>query len=82
MQMMMPDKDVWLDVEDILEVRIKGTPNANVSFMDGIPMTELPTSQTKGVEGIYTGIYKVNSETRISRIFPITFKLEKDGKTN
>ncbi|MCW8848409.1 MAG: N-acetylmuramoyl-L-alanine amidase, partial [Melioribacteraceae bacterium] len=79
-QMMMPDQDLWLDVGDILEVRIKGTPNANVSFMDGIPMTELPTSQTKGVEGIYTGIYKVNSELEYENI-PIIFKLEKDGQT-
>ena len=77
-QMMLPDKDLWLDVGDILEVRVKGTPNANVSFMDGIQMTELPTSQTKGVEGIYTGIYKVKSELEIENI-PITFKLEKDG---
>ena len=78
--MMLPDQDVWLDVKDILEVRIKGTPNANVTFMDGIPMTELPTSETRGVEGIYTGIYKVKPEEEYDNL-PITFKLEKDGET-
>lgn len=79
-EMMLPNKDYWLDAGDILEVRIKGTPNAKASFMDGIPMTELPTSETKGIKGIYTGIYKVRSEIEYENI-PITFKLEKFGKS-
>ncbi|MCB9260716.1 MAG: N-acetylmuramoyl-L-alanine amidase [Ignavibacteriales bacterium] len=78
-EMMLPDKDLWLDYGDILEVRIKGTPNAKVTFMDGIQMTELPTSQTDGVRGIYTGIYKINKEENIENI-AINFRLEKDGE--
>jgi N-acetylmuramoyl-L-alanine amidase len=79
-EMMLPNKDLWLDAGDILEVRIKGTPKANVTFMDDIKMTELPTSQTKGIKGIYTGIYKVKSNINIENI-PIKFKLEKDGES-
>lgn len=77
--MMLPEKDLWLDIGDILEVRIKGTPEANVTFMDGIQMSELPTSQTKGVEGIYTGIYKIKTELNIENM-PIKFRMEKDGE--
>ncbi len=79
-EMILPDKDLWLDAGDILEVRVKGTPNANVSFMDGIKMIELPTNETKGIEGIYTGVYKVNPDINIENI-PIKFKIEKDGET-
>lgn len=79
-EMMMPDKDLWLKEGDILEVRIKGTPGANVSFLDGVEMTELPPSETKGIKGIYTGIYKVDSKLDIENI-PITFKMEKEGES-
>lgn len=79
-ELMLPDKDLWLKEGDILEVRIKGTPGATVTFLDGVEMTELPASETKGVEGIYTGIYKVDSKLDIENI-PITFKMEKDGES-
>jgi N-acetylmuramoyl-L-alanine amidase len=79
-EMMLPDKDMWLDTGDILEVRVKGSPDAEVTFMDGIKMTELPASQTKGIKGIYTGIYKVKSNINIENI-PIKFRLEKDGES-
>lgn len=78
-EMMLPKKDMWLDAGDILEVRVKGTPKANVTFMDGISMIELPVSETKGIAGIYTGVYKVKSNINIEDI-PITFRLEKNGE--
>jgi N-acetylmuramoyl-L-alanine amidase len=77
--MMLPNKDMWLDAGDILEVRVKGTPKANVTFMDDISMIELPVSETKGIAGIYTGVYKVTSDINIEDI-PITFRLEKNGE--
>ena len=79
-EMILPNKDLWLDAGDILEVRVKGTPNANVTFMDDIKMIELSTKETKGIEGIYTGVYKVSPEINIENI-PIKFKIEKDGET-
>ncbi len=72
---MLPDKDVWLDQNDILEVRIKGTPNGYASFMNGIPMQELPVDQTNGIGGIYVGTYKVK-ETDFLVDEPIKFRLE------
>ena len=60
-KMMLPEQNQWLDIGDILEVRIKGTPGAQVTFLDSLEMTELPPSKTNGIEGIYTGIYKIKT---------------------
>ncbi|MBK7107237.1 MAG: N-acetylmuramoyl-L-alanine amidase [Ignavibacteriae bacterium] len=77
--LMMPSEDLWLDAGDILEVKIKGTPDCNATFMNGIKMIELPEKETKGVRGIYTGIYKVTDNDNLENL-PITFSLEKDGE--
>ncbi|MFZ1288961.1 MAG: N-acetylmuramoyl-L-alanine amidase [Melioribacteraceae bacterium] len=77
--LMLPSEDLWLDDGDILEVKIKGTPNCNASFLNGIKMIELPESETKGIKGIYTGIYKVTDNDNFENL-PITFTLEKDGE--
>jgi N-acetylmuramoyl-L-alanine amidase len=78
-QLMMPQNDLWLDAGDILEVRIKGTPGCNASFMNGIKMTESPGSDNNGVEGIYTGILKVQDDMNIEDQ-QIEFVLERDGE--
>jgi len=77
--LMIPENDLWLDSGDILEVRIKGTPGCNASFMNGIQMTEMPANENDGVEGIYTGILKVTDDMDIENM-PITFVLERDGE--
>ncbi len=77
--LMLPSEDLWLDDGDILEVKIKGTPDCDASFMHGIKMIELPESETKGVKGIYTGIYKVTDNDNFENL-TITFTLEKDGE--
>ncbi len=74
-EMMLPDKDIWLDEGDILQVRMKGTPNCVATFMNGILMNELPEEETGGIKGIYTGIYKIKSTDEIWQK-PVTFKLE------
>ena len=78
-EMMLPDKDQWLDIGDILEVRIKGTPGAKVTFMDGIEMTELSPSNNDGIEGIYTGIMKIKTLLNIEDE-PVNFVMEKNGE--
>lgn len=78
-ELMLPQNDLWLNSDDILEVKIKGTPNCVATFLNGVKMTELPFSETKGIKGIYTGIYKVTDNDNYEGL-PITFKLEKDGK--
>jgi N-acetylmuramoyl-L-alanine amidase len=79
--MMLPDRDLELNAGDILEVRIKGTPDLEASFSLGwlarhIPMTELPFSETNGLRGIYTGIYKVKPGDRL-KAMPLKFHLKK-----
>ncbi len=78
-KLLLPAEDMWLNSGDILQVRIKGTPGAKASFMDDILMTEVPSSETKGVKGIYTGIYKVKENENIENL-QIKFRLEKDGE--
>ncbi len=74
-EMMLPDKELWLEEGDILQVRIKGTPNCIATFMNGKLMYELPPEETGGLKGIYTGTYKVKPEDNIWQK-KITFKLE------
>ncbi len=77
--LMLPDNNIWLDNGDILEVQIKGTPGCNATFMNGIKMTELPTSKTNGVAGIYTGVYKVKQNDNLTEK-QIIFNLERNGE--
>ncbi len=77
--LMLPDKDIWLDSGNILELKIKGTPGCSASFMDGIPMTELSSSETNGIKGIYTGVYKVKDDSNYKNR-TIKFTLERNGK--
>jgi len=50
-----PSEDLWLKAGDVLNVRCKGTPGCRATFLDGLPMVELPDSATNGVRGIYRG---------------------------
>lgn len=78
--LMLPNQDMWLTKNDILEVRIKGTPGCKASFLNGIEMRELsPDESPRGVKGIYVGRYKVKEIDELTEQ-PITFTLEKDGK--
>jgi N-acetylmuramoyl-L-alanine amidase len=71
--MMSPIYDMWLDEDDILQVQFKGTPGRTATFSFGnpsiiVPMNERPTSQTRGIGGLYRGIYKVkDSDTLLSQ---------------
>jgi N-acetylmuramoyl-L-alanine amidase len=50
-----PAEDLWLRAGDVLNVRCKGTPGCRATFLDGLPMVELPDSVTGGVRGVYQG---------------------------
>lgn len=57
-----PGQDLWLTAGEPLTVRMKGTPGEEPLFdidgvVSGVPMRELPPSQTGGIEGIYVGRY-------------------------
>ncbi len=80
-RMMLPNKNLWLTEGDILEVRIKGTPNSKAYFLDGIEMTELSKSiSPQGIGGIYVGSYKVKQNDEREEL-PINFCLIKDNDT-
>jgi N-acetylmuramoyl-L-alanine amidase len=71
---------MWLTKDDILEVRIKGTPGCKASFLNGIEMRELNTEESpRGIQGVYVGRYKVKETDELEEQ-PITFTLEKDGQ--
>lgn len=75
--LMLPNSDMWLNSGDVLNVRIKGTPGCNAMFLDTIKMVELPETETKGIMGIYTGIYKVKPSDNYENK-PIIFSLQRD----
>ena len=65
-----PSEDQVLLSGDILSIRVKGTPDAKVTasisgITNPIQMTELPSDQTRGVRGIYTGIYRVQAGDKV-----------------
>lgn len=73
--MMQPRADMWLGEGDLLRVQFKGTPRCKASFLNGIPMREMPAEETWGIAGIYRGVYKVRPEDSLLTQ-PITFTLE------
>jgi len=78
--LMLPNQNMWLTKDDILEVRIKGTPGCKASFLNGIEMRELNTEESpRGIQGVYVGRYKVKETDELEEQ-PITFTLEKDGQ--
>jgi len=78
--MMDPSSDLWLDKDDILSVKIKGTPGCKAVFLNNIEMRELPLTETNGIAGIYTGIYRVKENDKMNEL-PIEFTLI-DSKGN
>ncbi|TGE27616.1 N-acetylmuramoyl-L-alanine amidase [Hymenobacter metallicola] len=69
-----PAVNQWLQPGDRLQVRLKGRPGQRVTFLKGLPMTELAPTLTKGQRGIYQGTYVVQpSDTLNNR--PILFQV-------
>ncbi len=76
-----PRQDLWLGKDDILEVRFRGSPGYKAYFdiediESGLPMIELPASDSAAGSGLYVGRYKVK-ETDEARSVPIRVRLKK-----
>jgi N-acetylmuramoyl-L-alanine amidase len=76
-----PRQDLWLGKDDILEVKFRGSPGYKASFdiedvESGIPMIELPATDSTTVSGIYIGRYKVK-ETDEAKNVPVRVRLKK-----
>jgi len=76
-----PRQNLWLGKDDILEVRFRGSPGYK-AYLDiedvesGIPMLELPASDSTTPSGTYIGRYKVK-ESDEARDVPIRVRLKK-----
>ncbi|MEX0686378.1 MAG: N-acetylmuramoyl-L-alanine amidase [Balneolales bacterium] len=76
-----PAEDLWLDEDDILEVRFKGSPGYKATFsvkgvINDLEMRELPPDDADGLEGIYVGRYRVKSGDYAVDV-PVEFQLQK-----
>ncbi|HEX9614929.1 MAG TPA: N-acetylmuramoyl-L-alanine amidase, partial [Bacteroidota bacterium] len=66
-ELMEPSEDLWLRAGEVVDVKFKGSPGCEASFsIDGvesdIPMRELPSGETGGLEGVYVGQYTVKED--------------------
>ena len=76
-----PRQNLWLGKDDILEVKFHGSPGYKAYFdiedvESGIPMLELPASDSVSGSGIYVGRYKVR-ESDETRQVPVRVRLKK-----
>ena len=76
-----PRQNLWLGKDDILEVRFRGSPGYKAYFdiedvESGIPMLELPASDSTAGSGTYIGRYKVR-ESDEARDVPVRVRLKK-----
>ncbi|MCX6143312.1 MAG: N-acetylmuramoyl-L-alanine amidase [Ignavibacteriales bacterium] len=76
-----PRQNLWLGKDDILEVKFRGSPGYKAYFdiedvESGIPMLELPASDSISGSGIYIGRYKVR-ESDETRQAPVRVRLKK-----
>jgi N-acetylmuramoyl-L-alanine amidase len=56
---LIPSEDMILTAGDAIKVRVKATPNCNVTWLNNQKIYELPVSETKGIAGIYQTTYIV-----------------------
>jgi N-acetylmuramoyl-L-alanine amidase len=70
---MVPNDDTWLQPGDRLQVTMKAAPGVSASFLKGIPMTEVDSTEA-GVRGIYRGEYLIKQGDTIAAA-PVEFKL-------
>ncbi|MGB2959799.1 MAG: N-acetylmuramoyl-L-alanine amidase [Bacteroidota bacterium] len=73
--MMEPSVDQWVREKDILRVQFKGTPGCQATFLDSIPMREVPPGRARGVRGVYRGVYQIGAGDSL-KDDPIRFRLE------
>jgi N-acetylmuramoyl-L-alanine amidase len=75
-----PDGDLIVTAGDKIQFKVKGFPGCTMATINGAVLYEMPTSQTKGMAGIYQGEYVVKpTDNFTSMKIPITITA-KDGK--
>jgi N-acetylmuramoyl-L-alanine amidase len=76
-----PSQDLWLGKDDILEVKFRGSPGYQAYFdiediESGIPMIELPATDSTMGSGLYIGRYKVKEADEAKNV-PVRVRLKK-----
>jgi N-acetylmuramoyl-L-alanine amidase len=68
-----PEGDLVLTAGDKIQLKVKAYPGSNVSTINGTVLYEMPTTQTRGMAGIYQGEYVVKPTDNFSSLkFPIS----------
>ena len=80
--LMQPAEDLWLMADDILEVKMKGSPGQEPCFdipgiESGIPMRELDPGSANGIAGIYIGRYVIKRRDQCEET-PVRFRIKKN----
>ena len=75
-----PEGDLLVMSGDKIQFKVKAFPGSNVSTINGTVLYEMPTSQTKGMAGIYQGEYTIKpTDNFTSTKIPVTIT-GKDGQ--
>jgi len=84
--LMVPGGDVKFYAKDELVVRFVGSPGGKAAFKikgltrGALPMVELPVERTKGLPGVYEGVYQIKATDKCLRK-PVVFYLQdRNGK--
>jgi len=83
-RIMWPDEDITLLSGEMLEVRFKGSPGGDAKFSidklcKNVPMIELSPEDASGMQGIYGGVIRLETDKKILSK-PVKFELRgKDG---
>ncbi len=68
-----PEGDLLLLPGDQVQFRVKAFPGKNISVFNSTSLYELPLSETKGMPGIYQGMYEVKVTDSFSSLkIPVT----------
>lgn len=76
-----PGGNVQLSEGDTLRIKMKGYPGQEASWFNNVPLRELPTSQTGGVRGVYSGSYIIQpSDSLLNGKIMVKLR-NRDGET-
>ena len=75
-----PSSDMIVTEGDAVKIRVKATPNCDVTWLKNIKFYELPVSETNGVSGIYQSTYIVKNGDKIFEK-PVQIKLSNKKQT-
>ncbi|MEO6668003.1 MAG: N-acetylmuramoyl-L-alanine amidase [Ferruginibacter sp.] len=68
-----PEGNLELMAADKISFRVKAYPGSKVSVLNNIPLYEMPVTETKGMPGIYQGIYEIkNTDSFVALRIPVT----------